>query len=85
MLEKIVTIGSILAMGFGVLLWVQSNFVAASDFMYQQYRQVNEDVLYLEDKQTRLKLENKDLDFEDSRKLQRGLEERDLLKQQIKN
>lgn len=85
MLEKIVTVGSILAMGFGVLLWVQSNFVAASDFMYQQYKIVNEEVQYLEDKKFRLDSLSppKKLEYEDQRKLKRGLEERDVLKQQL--
>jgi hypothetical protein len=87
MLERILTLGSILAMGFGVLIWAQTNFVAASDFMYQQYKQVNENVQYLEDKKFRLDNLSppKKLEYEDQRKLQRGLEERDLLKQQIKN
>lgn len=85
MLERTMTLVSILAMGFGVLIWAQTNFVAASDFMYQQYKQINEEVLYLEDRKARLEQQQKKLEFEDERKLQRGLEERDLLKQQIKN
>ena len=83
MLDKIVTIGSILGMGAGVLLWVQATFVASADWSEYQYRQANEEVLYLQDKQLRLQKEQKELEFEDSRKLQRGVEERDYWKQQI--
>jgi hypothetical protein len=83
MLEKIVTIGSILGIGFAALLWVQATFVAAADWSEYQYRQANEEVLYLQDKQKRLEKEQKELEFEDSRKLQRGIEEREYWKNQI--
>ena len=71
MLEKIVTIGSILAMGFASLLWVQSTFVDAADFKQYQYERTEENVNYLRDKELRLQNTYQELDFEDQRKLER--------------
>ena len=73
------------AMAFGVLFWAEANFVSASEYTQQQYREVNNEVLYLEDRKARLESESKNLSYEDRRSLERKKEERNLLKQQMKN
>ena len=84
MLGKILEVASLLAMAFAGLFWAQNTFMAASDWAEYQYRQSNEEVLYLQDKQLRLQKEQppQQLEFEDSRRLQRSIEERDYWKQQ---
>ena len=71
MLDKIVTIGSILAMGFAVLLWAQATFVAGADFTQYQYYEVEDEIIYLEDKKLRLEKQGKTLEYEDQRQLDR--------------
>ena len=83
MLEKLVTIGSILAMGFAVLLWTQATFVSASDYKEQQYDDVKEDVDYLRDKELRLQDQFQELKFEDQRKLERDERKLQKLQQEL--
>ena len=87
MLQQIMTYASMISMALLGLLWIQSNFVSAADYTQQQYREVNNEVLYLEDRRSRLQKEEppKELTYEDERSLERKREERSLLKQQIKN
>jgi hypothetical protein len=65
------TYATMIGMAFGVLLWIQANFVDASDFKESQYQQVKEDVDYLRDKELRLEEQAQELKFEDQRKLER--------------
>jgi len=83
MLERILTLGSIMAMGFGVLLWVQSTFVDAMDFKQYQYYNVEDEVNYLMDKKARLEEENKKLNFEDKRQLERQKLKLEKLQQEL--
>ena len=73
------TIGSILAMGFAVLLWTQATFV----YKEQQYDDVKEDVDYLRDKELRLQEEFQELKFEDQRKLERDERKLQKLQQEL--
>jgi len=73
-MEKLNEYKSIL--GFGALiisgfLWLQANFVSASDLQAWQNQQVIEQINYLKDKRERLERENKQLSFEDKRQLER--------------
>lgn len=78
--------GTLLVMGISGVLWIQSTFVAGADWADVQYRQANEEVLYLQDKQQRLENQQppQQLEYEDSRRLQRSIEERNYWKEQIK-
>lgn len=84
MLDKIVTIGSILGMGFAVLLWAQATFVAGADFTQYQYYEVEDEVNYLEDKKLRLEQQDKTLEYEDQRQLDRQKLKLQRLEKQLK-
>lgn len=73
MLQQIMTYASMIAMAFGVLLWIQANFVDAMDFQQYRYDEVEKDVNYLMDKKLRLEQRDppQDLKFEDRRQLER--------------
>lgn len=71
MIEKLLSYGTMIGMAFGVLFWAQSNFVDAMDFRQYQYENIEDEVNYLRDKKLRLENEFQQLDFEDSRQLER--------------
>jgi len=85
MLEKIITLGSILAMGFGVLLWAQSSFVDAMDFKQYRYSEAEDEINYLEDKKLRLEQSGAQLSFEDKRQLDRLKLKLEKLRQELGN
>lgn len=84
MIEKILNYGTIIGMAVGVLLWAQANFVDAMDFLQQQYFTVEEEINYLKDKELRLEqTEQKELVFEDRRKLERLENKLEFIQQQM--
>lgn len=72
MLEKIVTLGSILGMGFAVLFWAQATFVSAADFQQVQAQNLEDKIYTLIIKQEELKKQGKDLDSWEKAELDRA-------------
>ena len=72
MLEKIVTLGSILGMGFAVLFWAQATFVSAADFQQVQSQNLEDKIYTLIIKQEELKKQGKDLDSWEKAELDRA-------------
>ena len=87
MVQNLISYGTMIAMALGVLLWAQTNFVSAMDFLRQQYTVIVDEADYLKDKRLRLQQMQppQQLIFEDKRKLERLEDQKDLLEQQIKN
>lgn len=72
MLQQIMTYASMIAMAFGVLFWMQANFVSAGDFR-QSLKQTNEDKVYtLVIKQEELRKQGKDLQSWEKAELERA-------------
>lgn len=81
MLEKIVTLGSILGMGFAVLFWAQATFVSAADFQQVQIRNIEDKIYTLTIKQEELKKQGRDLESWEKAELERAKQRL----QQVKN
>ena len=72
MLEKIVTLGSILGMGFAVLFWAQATFVSAADFQQVQVQTLEDKIYTLTIKKEELRKDGKDLESWEKAELERA-------------